>query len=228
MRLALLLGIFILQLSFSNSAYAQAFSPSDFNQDLVRSLSFVFANTYIKDPDPLGVDYSVEVQGSYINNPLDRGDLEEHLWASVISIRKGIYWNLSLNLSFLTPLNEYFQTGFSAGLSHSLDYKWGVLRTSLYFQSYNMEEFISQRGAGLTSILYAKTGGFFTGFGLGFENLTSELQETSSFQEREISLLSYRGLFSILFIKGKNRFSLDGSFFDDKNYLASFSYGVRL
>jgi len=219
---------FFLTYAFNIDAQAQVINQSEVDKDLVRSLSFLFANTYTKDPDPLGVDFSIEAQGNYSNNPLDSDSLEQNLWSTLLSVRKGIYWNLSLSLSFLTPVNDNFQNGFSAGIGHAFDFKWGIIRSNVYFFSYNIEEIINQRGAGLTSLVYFKTGGFYTGLGLGGENLTSEVQGTSVRSSNEVNTLSYRGLMSILFVKGKNRISIDGSYLNTENYMASLSYGLRL
>ena len=219
---------FFLISAYNVEARAQVIDQTGVNKDLVRSLSFLFANTYTKDPNPLGVDFSIEAQGSYTNNPIDSNSLEQNLWSTMFSVRKGIYWNLSLNLSFLTPINDNFQNGFSAGIGHAYDHKWGIIRSNIYFFSYNIEEIINQRGAGLTSFIYLKTGGFYTGVGLGAENLTSEVQGTSLRSSDEVNTLSFRGIISILYVKGKNRISIDGSYLNAENYMTSLSYGLRL
>ena len=68
----------------------------------------------------------------------------------------------------------------------------------------------------------------YTGLGIGGERLTSEIQGTDTNQNDKINTMTHRGLVSILFVRGKNRVSIDGSYLDNENCLVSLSYGLRL
>jgi len=209
-------------------AMAQTSSQSSLNNDLIKSLSFVFAGSYLKDPSPLGVNFHIEAQGAYLKTQDYDNSLDSELWFSTISVKKGIYWNLHLNLSFLSPVNDSFQNGFSAGVGHTLNFKSMYLSSNVYAFSYNVSENINQKGAGLSSLLYFKTHSFYTGFGFGGENITSEQQETETISRISKKIFTYRALISMLFTRGSHRFSLDASYLDEKNYSTSFSYGLRL
>lgn len=226
MRLKTLVFAFLMTTAFN--AQAQNIGESSFNRDTARSFSFVFGNSYSKDPIPLGVDFNIELQTGAISAPESENNFDSELWFTNFTVRKGIYWNLLLSLSFLTPINDSIQSGFSAGIGHTQNFKFGHLSSSLYVFSYNVGDNINQRGAGLSSILYFKTSSFYTGFGFGGEDLTSEMQGTSSTNTITLKAFTYRALASLLYTYKKHRISIDGSYLDSKNYLASLNYGIRL
>lgn len=230
MRLSLGFLFFITLMSLRpHQCLAQVISDANFDKETTRSLAFAFGSTYLKDPLPLGLDFGFEAQGSYIENQaIDSLASSSESWSSILTLRKGIYWNLHLNLNFLSPVNDLYQNGFAAGLGHSLRFRGGTLSSNVYVFSYNLND-VNQRGAGLTSTLYLRmTNDFYFGLGAGGEDFTSELQETSNFDGRSLKALTYRALASFLFTKKAHRFSIDSHLLNADTFSLSFSYGFRM
>lgn len=217
-----------------NIAFGSVLESDLLNKNEVKSFSFLFGNTYHKDIDPVGVDFVVELQGTYSDNSLtskstdNTRDLDSFYAPAFFTLRKGLYWNIDASLSFLTPVNENVQNGFSFSIAHTLKYKKFSWKNSTYIFSYNINETLNQGGFGANSLVGFKVSKRALLFlGLGVENLNSKVLKPNQ-ESEDITAVELRGLTSLAFPFGIHSISLDASYKEAKNYQLGVNYSARL
>ncbi len=220
---------FILFISLNVKALAstQAFSASEINKPLLDSYSFVFASNYIKDPLPLGTDFNIELQGGYLRNTSQNELSSRNIYYNILSAHKGIYYNLSLDLSFLGPINKSFQNGYSAGVSHIYVFSNFTFKSRVYFSSYNIDEVLNYRNFGVNSLFYYRVKSIYFGLGVVAESVDVDIQNTEEISSKEFKFFSYRGTGSLLYIIKQSRISFDITYRNVEAFNLSLSYGFR-
>lgn len=217
-----------------NIAFGAILESDLIDKNEVKSFSFLFGSSYHKDINPVGADFTFELQGTYSDNSLasknstNSRDLDNYYAPALFTLRKGLYWNIDVSLSFLTPLNENIQNGFSFSVAHTYKFKKLSLKNSTYIYSYNINETLNQEGFGANSLLGFKASKRLILFvGLGIEDISSKVLKLNQDSEN-ITVLELRGLTSIAFPIGSHTISVDASYRKAKNYQLGLTYSARL
>lgn|GEM_PF-4516722 len=218
---------FILLFYFKALANTQVFSASEINKPLLDSYAFLFASNYTKDPLPLGTDFNIELQGGYLKNTSRNELSSKNIYFNTFSAHKGIYYNLSLDLSFLGPINKSFQSGYAAAVSHTHVFSKFTLKSRIYFSSYNIDEVLNYRNFGANSFFYYKVYSIYFGLGLVGERVDTDIQNTEEISSKEFKFFSYRSTGSVLYIIDQNRVSLDFTYKNTEAFNLSLSYSFR-
>jgi hypothetical protein len=214
--------------NFKALSHTQVFSASEINKPLLDSYAFLFASNYTKDPLPLGTDFNVELQGGYLKNFSQNELSSKNIYFNTLSAHKGIYYNLSLDLSFLGPINKSFQSGYAAGVSHTYVFSKFTLKSRVYFSSYNIDEILNYRNFGANSLIYYKIDSIYFGLGLVGERVDTDIQTTDEISSKEFKFFSYRGTGSVLYIINQSRVSLDFTLKNTDAFNLSIGYGFRI
>lgn len=218
-----------------NIAFSGIVEPDLINKNEIKSFSFLFGSSYFKELNPVGTNFVLELQGTYSDNSLTSKDainpagLDSYYAPALFILRKGLYWNIDASISFLTPLNESVQNGFSFSLAHTIKYKKFSLKSSAYMFSYNINETLNQRGFGANSLIgFKATKTLLLFVGLGLESLNSKILYPNQASE-DLTGIELRGLYSMAlpFFK-RHTVSLDASYRKAKNYQLGVSYSLRL
>jgi hypothetical protein len=152
--------------------------PSDV-ETVSKKFSGLLSTNSSNSPDALGADFELELTSVYQNLSLNEIDeiqtvSSDHLLEPILSLRKGLYMNVDMSLTFNLPVESQITSGYNIGLSHSAHFKSSYLKSEIYILNYTLNDILNISSSGLALVLYKKVGALYWGFGGRLESTTGE------------------------------------------------------
>jgi len=141
-------------------------------------LSGVFATRTASDPNALGEDFEFELSAFYQNigesniNIIDPSTSDNFL-DSIITLKKGLYWNIDFSISTPLPIPSNLISGFSFNLEHTKKLSSIILKSDLYISHYNLNDIVNNESVGLTLVAYKEFRILHFGLGANLESVSS-------------------------------------------------------
>gem|GEM_PF-2735574 len=237
MRILCFVGLFI----YHSMSLARV-TPTQIEPTQIKAvsekLSGIFAVRTANDPNALGVDFELEISAFYQNlatgnlSTLDPSVSDQFL-DSIITLKKGLYWNIDFSISTALPIPSNLTSGYSFNLEHTGKLKSFILKSDFYIAHYNLNDIINNETAGLSLILYKEFKFGHLGVGGNFESVSSTYNQNflgsqlSASESNELEFVE-----TALIAKASTRlgaFRFTGTYLsrNAENSLYNFSVGKR-
>lgn len=236
MAKALYLILFII--FYSPALYAGAI-PGDLTTEnqistLTHDLSNIMSLNTASSPRSIGADIELETSVFYksiqTEKLLSSEESNQLLLEPLISLKKGLYWDIDIRFSAALPIQTKLSSGYSAGISQS--YKVGelYLKPEFYIFHTNFEDRLSLSGTGITLILFKEFKSFFIGLGGNYESNSGEYKEVNnSNASTKVSVSPLTSTLRLGYIKKFWQVRLSYNFeFDKKKSEALLAFGFLL
>lgn len=143
-----------------------------------KKLSGVFSSRTANDPNALGEDFEFEISAFYQNIKSDGiTDLDptasENFLDSILTLKKGLYWNIDFSISTALPISSNLISGFSFNLEHTSKLGSWTFKPDVYISHYNLNDIINTESVGLSLMAYKKLKILHLGFGANIESVSS-------------------------------------------------------
>lgn len=141
------------------------------SDQIVKNFSNLFSFFSTGGPQAKGADFEIEFGGVY--QDLNRNKMSsnsDNLLEPLLSLRKGLYWNLDLSLTSALPIEGHLSSGYSVALSHSSKIKSLHFKPSAYIFNYTFDDVLDLNGIGASLIVYKQIKSYHIGFGLNLES----------------------------------------------------------
>lgn len=234
---AILLCVFLLTpLSSFAKVVPIGVSQNDI-EDVSKKLSGLFSLYAANNPKVIGSDFEIEFSAFYQdlneNELLDfQSDLSSDFLDSIVTLKKGMYWNIDIAVSAALPIRSNLTSGYSFNIGHSGKLGKLILKSELYISQYNLNDILNMETSGLALVVYKKVGALNFGLGGRLESISSSYEKSFLGQstligngDNEASFTQVSLLGKISFYLGKrNNVILSYSYTDENNS----SYGLSL
>lgn len=152
-------------------------------KNVSKKLSSVFSLQTANSPKSLGADFEFELSTFYLDldqNKLTALDnsLSSDFLDAIVTLRKGIYWDIDVSVSAALPVQSNLTSGYSFNISHSSKIGGFVLKPEFYISQYNLNDILNIESAGLSLIVYKNFGALSFGSGVNIESVTSTYEQS--------------------------------------------------
>jgi hypothetical protein len=207
-------------------------------KNISKTLSGVFASRTANDPSALGEDFEFELSAFYQNlNTSDINTIDpstsEHFLDSILSLKKGLYWNLDFSISTALPIPSNMISGFSFNLEHTSKIGSFILKPDLYISHYNLNDILNIESVGFSLVVYKKLKLVHIGLGANLESVSSVYNQNflsgqlAPSESNEIEFIETALISKISTRLGAFRFTATYLFRDKQSSLLNFAVGKR-
>lgn len=234
---AFLLCVFLLAPSYSFSKVVPVGVGQGDIKEVSKKLSGLFSLYASNNPKVIGSDFEFEVSAFYqdleANELLDfQSDLSSDFLDSIVTLKKGMYWNIDVAISSALPIRSNLTSGYSFNIGHTSKIGSLIIKPELYISHYNLNDILSIETSGLAVVLYKQIGPLSLGIGGRIESISSTYENSflgqptlSSTGDNETSFTQGSFLGKVSFQLGNfSNITMSYGYVDENNS----SYGLSL
>jgi hypothetical protein len=151
-------------------------------QNISKKLSSVFSLQTANSPKSLGADFEFEVSAFYLDLDQNKllaldNSLSSEFLDAIVTLRKGIYWDIDVSVSAAIPIQSNLTSGYSFNISHTSKVRSFSFKPEFYISQYNLNDILNIESAGFSFLLYKKLGALNLGSGVNIESTTSTYEQ---------------------------------------------------